>query len=185
MWDTVWASKRYKGITGEKKRDWDIKKKASVQEKLLWIFCQWYGNKKDLVLKIYMVGFLVIRYKGYILQWSCYFQASSLSPGLGDWEQGLNLIVPQQQYEFSRKLFLCFKMIAPKETCAAGLGNRLWHNSLPHPGLKSSFLTQLHGPITRFELAAFPRDVGTAGMILPFEECLKFRSHNPFPSRDL
>lgn len=82
--------------------------------------------------------------------------------------------MPQQQYEFSRKLFLCFKMIASEEMCVAGLGGRLWHNSLPHPGLKSSFLTQLHGPITQVELAAFPRDVGTTGMILPFEERSNF-----------
>lgn len=48
--------------------------------------------------------------------------------------------------------------------CAEGLGSRLWHSSLPHSGMKSSSLTQLDGPITQFELAAFPSAVGTAAL---------------------
>lgn len=66
---------------------------------------------------------------------------------------------------FLGSVFLCFKMIAPKDMCAEGLGSRLWHNSLPHSGMKSSSLTQLDGPITEFELAAFPSAVGVAALI--------------------
>lgn len=66
--------------------------------------------------------------------------------------------------------------------CAEGLWSRLWYNSLPHSGMKPCSLsrTQLGGPVTQFESAAFHIDVGKGRPDYFLMRVLGFYSDNLF-----